>query len=398
MASTTNRARTIAAAVVGILAVPVIVAALVAGWARATVFSTSEVVVLSRAALDEPDVQDGLAAWLTDEIFANVEIDARLDEILPADLDRVSSIIDEAARRAIERALTRAFANPDVQRVMSNVIGVAHHRAMDLLQGNGLADGLAVDDGEVSVNFLPLLARAMAALQDLGVLSNVDVPTLPEGSDPPEQIAAFEAATGRDLPDDFGQLVVYRSDAVAEGEQFLDGVQRVAAIARRGFWLLIALAIGLPIAAVALAHDRVRARLWLALGILVSMVLLRGAVDRIVDQGPDVARTAAGRSAVSAILDGASTSLLRLTGAVLVGAAVVAALAIVRRRHFVEDVALAAGVLAAAITVAVVGLYLGGLVVAALLAVGVWLIVRSRLARELHPAGVGPVAETRPVP
>jgi hypothetical protein len=185
---------------------------------------------------------------------------------------------------------------------------------------------------------------------------------------------------------------------VAEGEQFLDGVQRVAAIARRGFWLLIALAIGLPIAAVALAHDRVRARLWLALGILVSMVLLRGAVDRIVDQGPDVARTAAGRSAVSAILDGASTSLLRLTGAVLVGAAVVAALAIVRRRHFVEDVALAAGVLAAAITVAVVGLYLGGLVVAALLAVGVWLIVRSRLARELHPAGVGPVAETRPVP
>ena len=43
---------------------------------------------------------------------------------------------------------------------------------MKLLRGDGGVTGVSVDNGEVSINLLPLLSRGLLAIQDLGVLAD----------------------------------------------------------------------------------------------------------------------------------------------------------------------------------------------------------------------------------
>ena len=107
----------------------------------------------------------------------------------------------------------------------------AHDRAMQLLEGDGLAHGISVVNGEVSINFLPLVSRGLQELSDLGVPGLDKIPELTPDGDPSQQIAQLEEATGRDLPDDFGQLVVYRSDRLANAQ---DAVSQCAAAPRGG--------------------------------------------------------------------------------------------------------------------------------------------------------------------
>ena len=70
--------------------------------------------------------------------------------------------------------------------------------------------------------------------QDRGVLTSVDLPELSREGDPQEQITALEDAFGRDLPDDFGQLVVYSSATVAEGQAAVARAQDAFAMFKRG--------------------------------------------------------------------------------------------------------------------------------------------------------------------
>ena len=74
---------------------------------------------------------------------------------------------------------------------------------------------MSVDNGEVSINLLPLLSRGLLAIQDLGVLADARVPVFTADGDPAEQQAELSVAIGRTLPADFGQLVVYRSEKLA---------------------------------------------------------------------------------------------------------------------------------------------------------------------------------------
>ena len=141
-------------------------------------------------------------------------------------------MIASAANEAVERSLARVLANPDVQSFLETTIERAHAHALRVLEGDGIADGVTISDGEVSLNLLPLIGRGLTALQGVGLLSDVQVPDLTIDGDPATQIAALEAALGRDLPADFAQLVVYRSDSVAQAQESVQTAQRMLAVAR----------------------------------------------------------------------------------------------------------------------------------------------------------------------
>ena len=49
---------------------------------------------------------------------------------------------------------------------------------MQLLSGDGLIDGITVEDGAVTVNMLPLVSRALTFVQGLGLLDQLEVPEL----------------------------------------------------------------------------------------------------------------------------------------------------------------------------------------------------------------------------
>jgi hypothetical protein len=370
-----SRARGIIAGVLGVLAILVLTVTTIAVWAWSTAFNSEKVADIVGDALADPEVEAALAEYLTTQVMAAVDVEAAVDQVLPSNLQRLGPVIAGGARTAVDAGLTRVLSNPDVQRIVTELVERAHSRAVQLLQGDGLADGITVVDGAVSVNLLPLVSRGLERVQDLGLFQDLDVPDLTVDGDPSAQIAELEQATGRDLPDDFGQLVVYRSDRLADAQTSVESAQRIFVIAKRAVWLLVALTLVLLTATVLVARDRWRAALWLGLGGVAAMVVARNAIQRVVDEAPELATRPGGRAAISAILGGASTGLLRLAGVILVVGVAAAVVALFRRQWRREDLVLAGAVLAFVLVVAVLGLTLVALLLGLVLAVLVPVVV-----------------------
>ena len=72
-----HRGRSIAATVLGILAVLVLSVTIIAVWAKATVLRSDTVGRLAGDALAQEEVQAGIAMYLSDQIAASVDLDTR---------------------------------------------------------------------------------------------------------------------------------------------------------------------------------------------------------------------------------------------------------------------------------------------------------------------------------
>ena len=386
-ATTTSggRIRSAVAIGLGVLTIVVLIPTTIAVWAQRTVFDSDKVASIVGDALAEPEVSAALADYVTEQVFAAVDVDTVVSELLPAQLQRLAPVIADGARTAVDRALTNVMADPEVQAVLTEVVERAHRRAMQLLEGDGLVDGITVVDGEVTVNLLPLIGRGLTQLQQLGLFSDLEVPEMTSDGNPDEQIAALAGATGRDLPDDFGQLVVYQSEALADRQASLQSAQQVFAFAKRAVWVLVALTVVLLTATIVVARDRWRAVMVLGLSGIAAMVFIRSAVRRVVDEAPELAARPGGHAAIDAIVRGTSTGLLRLAGLLLIVAAAAVALALLRRRFRRGDLILVGAILLGVVVVAVLGISIVSLMVGMGLAIISILLARRYLPEQPPP-------------
>jgi hypothetical protein len=262
---------------------------------------------------------------------------------------------------------------------------------MQLLQGDGLMDGVNVADSQVSINLLPLIANGLTALQSIGLLDDVTIPEITADGVPKEQIAALSTALGRDLPADFGQLVVYESENVKNAQAAVETAQDLLVVARRALWLVLIVAVVLSAAAILVAPRRLRATLVLALGMAAAMVLLRSAVREVVSQAAELATTAGAKAATNAIVGGAGNSLKRLAGVLLIISLLVVTAAVLYRRRWRGDLVLVAAVLVGVFTVALIGVNLWGLVTGLVIGVAIAFAARWALpTRTPSPTATAP--------
>src|SRR4029077_8051728 len=129
-----------------------------------------------------------------------------------------------------EERLSTRLADAKVRDRLVSIFERSYAEFLDVLKGDGLADGVTVTDGSVTVNFLPVIADGVQQLQRLGFASDVTVPELTRDGKPEEQIAQLEQAFNRDLPDGFGQIVVYQSDSLAQKGETLQRVQQLVIV------------------------------------------------------------------------------------------------------------------------------------------------------------------------
>jgi hypothetical protein len=368
----TSRVRSISAGVLGVLAIVILLPATVALWARATVFNSDKIGNAVADALAQPAVEDGLAQWATDQIVTAIDVDARVKQLVPDQLSGLEPTISAGVTQAVDRLMTKVMSDPRVQEVIANAAERAHARLLQLLQGDGLFDGVKVVDGDVTVNMLPLIGRGLTRLQDLGLFDNLQVPDMTADGDPAQQIAALEQATGRDLPDDFGQLVVYHSETLRGAQTSLQKAQQAMIFAKRALWLLVALLVISIAGAIGFARDRWRAVLWMGLGVVGAMIVLRTVVRRVNQDAPSVAAKPGGKAAIESIVGDLSVGLMRLAGVIILIAALAALFSMFRRHWQRSDLVIVATVLIGAILLAVIGFSLGALALAIIVAAATW--------------------------
>ncbi|WP_116999937.1 hypothetical protein [Desertimonas flava] len=365
-----GRVRTLTAAVCGVLAVVVLEGAVFGTWARATILDTSTTGSIAHDIAEEPEVQAALATTLSELVVDHLRLPDDVVAELPPALDELRPALRAGVDELVERVFRAVLDDPLVPDVVARMAMRAHDAALRLLSGDGIVDGVSVADGEVSLNLLPLLSRGLIELERRGVSAVGEIPELAVDGDPDEQVAALEAATGRDLPDDFGQLVIYRTDQVGDGGGTVGAAQQLTVVARRGLFLLVAAAIVLLAATIVLARNRLAAAVRLGVGIAAVSVVARAAVGDVVDDGPELAHRPSGRAVVEAVLESVTPGLVRISGVVLLVAAVAVAVASSRRGWPHEDLVL----------VVTAGT---GLAVVALLGFSVWTLLAGLAAALL---------------
>lgn len=410
-----SRVRAVLAGVVAVIAVIGVLASVVSIWASRVIFDSSATVKAADAALDDPAVTAGLAAFITDEIFGLVDPQATLDDKLPENLGFLAPAIVGGARNFVQNEVDSLISSEPVREVMLVAVERAHGAFVRLVEGDGLVDGFTVTDGEVSIDLTPLLARGLLAVQNIGLLDDVDVPDLDRSDSSAENIAALEEAFGKTLSPEFGQLVVYRSDALADAQGSIVAAQRAVVLMRRAIVAILIITAVCLVGAVALARRRRRMVIGLVLASSVAMLVVSAVVKRIVRDSPTLVLKPGARAAIHDVTTTLASSLYSLVLVTILVGAIIALVAwltgggerVKALRANASDsggsllsivsahsdaVALVAFA-AAALLLVVAGIHLGTLVVALLLAaVGAWALLRDGAGTAPAPATTTPNA------
>ena len=375
------RRRSVLAGISLVLACIAILLATVAVWAHQVAFNTDRFTALASSALDDPDVIDPLATRISMQVVTALDVQTRLENVLP---DRVSAIagpVTLALQDGLTRRLQTLLAEPRMQQALTRTLSFAHTRLMNLLRGQ--APAVTDVNGQVVIEVYPALLVALQELQTAGIIGpDVQIPD-PATAEPPGVIrGVLENRLGVTLPADFGTVPIMSVEQLQTAQTVVKAFDVVVIV-------LIVLAIVLAALALWLAANRRRMVVYLALGTIVAFVLARLFTNAATNALTQTIAAEGLRGAVRAIInatvsDFRTWALLILVALVIVG--VVAffwgrpgvKLPDVRSEGAIERV----GVALIALIVLWVAVGLEVALLAAVLYIGLELMIQSRRAEE----------------
>jgi Short C-terminal domain len=264
-------------------------------WANRQLLDTDNWTETSSELLENDDVREQVSIFLVDQLYANVDVQARLEEALPPRADALAGPAANGLRDLAQRGIDGLLERPRAQELWEQANRLAHQRLLDAVEDDD-DEVVSTAGGDVTLDLKALLGQT----QDrLGV-----------GGRAEERI-----------PEDAAQVTILHSDELELGQ---DVVRYLKAIA----FVLVVLALGLFALAVYLARGRRRETLRACgIGLVAAgaavLVVRSLAGDAVVDA---VATTEAVRPAAEATWS-ISTSLLveAASAAILYGVIVVLA-------------------------------------------------------------------------
>ena len=174
--------------------------ALFAIWLDRQLLNTDNWTKASSELLDDPAIRDQTAAYLTDELFSNVDVQAEIAAALP---DRFKPLAQPATGLLRERVDARAeklLERPQVQQLWENANRRAHELLLKVLEGGGPI--VSTQGGDVVLDLHELIAQVEAS-------------------------TGLGARAASALPADAGQLKILESDQLGTAQdvaQVLDGL------------------------------------------------------------------------------------------------------------------------------------------------------------------------------
>jgi hypothetical protein len=297
-----HRLRAVAAVVAVVVAVASFAVALPGAWARRTITDTDTYLSVVDPLASDPAVQEALAREITTAVFTAVDVQQKVTEVLTKRAPQLTFLagpITQSVQGFVQDQVEVVLASENFRTVWDQANRIVQTQLVAVLRGD--SDVLTVQNGQVVLNYLPIVNQVLAQLSStLSTLLNRQI-TLPEitaDTVPAEATAKLEAALGVTLPPTFGQVVVYKTDVLT---QVQDGVK----IAQRGLYAAIALLLISLIVAIVVSPHRRRTILQLAVAIAVVTVIERrvaiGSVDDLVAQIPPENQAAA-RSVADALV------------------------------------------------------------------------------------------------
>ncbi|HEX8753605.1 MAG TPA: hypothetical protein VF731_09340, partial [Solirubrobacterales bacterium] len=255
-------------------------------WVNRQALNTGNWVSTSDRLLQNEEVQEQLSVYMTNELFANVDVEKELEGALPSRLAPLAGPATGGLHQLAPQIAERVLGSSQFQALWNEANRAAHESLLQVLDGGGKA--VSTEGGEVKLKLGGMLEQVAG---QLGIGGNV----------------------AEKLPAGAGELTILRSEQ-------LSTAQDVAKLVRKLPVVLAVLAFGLFALAVFLARPRRREALRaVGFGFLVAGLLalvVRGIAGGYVVDG--LVRTESVRPAAEAVWS-IGTSLL-VTVAVSVAA------------------------------------------------------------------------------
>jgi hypothetical protein len=277
--------------VVGCVLVPVSLSAV---WVRNTLLDTDQYVSTVGPLADDPDVQQAIANRVTDALFANVDVDAKVSEALPPRASFLAAPVANGIHSAVEAATLRLAESDRFETLWEKANRRAHAAVVKVLTGGG--SRVTTDDGTVAIDTEQILDNVKARLDARGITVFDDV-ELPAGSQ---------------------QFVLFQSDDLAQVQGLVDLLQTLA-------WVLPFVALACFAGAIALSGNRrrtvQRGAIGVAVVVAIQIVLLKAGRSVYLDA---VTTKKSTPGAAGAVWDQV-TSFLRTAGFSVIAVALVVA-------------------------------------------------------------------------
>src|SRR5829696_1211417 len=153
------------------------VLSLLAGYVRYQALDTDTVEETAGELIANEEIRDQIAATLVDQLFANVDVEAGLEQRLPPDQQGLAGPIAGAVRLGADRVAQQLLERPRAQRLWVRTIAATHRNLISVLKDERSA--LSTQDGNVVLDLQPLIIQlaervAIVGRIDQRLLSNPD--------------------------------------------------------------------------------------------------------------------------------------------------------------------------------------------------------------------------------
>jgi hypothetical protein len=155
--ATASRGRMIAARVLVIVGGLVVVLSLIAGYIRFQALDNGSVRTFADQLIADDQVRDQIATTLVDQLYANVDVGAALQQQLPKDQQALSGLIASGLREFSDRAAQRLLENPRAQEAWVNTIAFSHQQLLNVLEDD--VRGTTTENGAVFLDLRPLIIQ-----------------------------------------------------------------------------------------------------------------------------------------------------------------------------------------------------------------------------------------------
>ncbi len=238
-------------------------------WAARQLLDQDRWTDTTTALIADPAIQAGLANYLVDQLYENVDLPAQLQEVLPPRLDALAAPAVGALRTPLTDAVQRLLASAPVQELWNKAAALTHQQFINLVEERGKALRTPQGGGVV----LDLKVLLVAIGQKLGL-----------------------PVTGDRLPENAALITVLTPDQ-------LSSMQKVVKLLRVLAWGLLVLTLILLGLAVWLArgHRRevlVNATLTVIIAAILVLLLRRIVGNQVIG---DLGKTATGQQAATEV-------------------------------------------------------------------------------------------------
>ena len=242
-------------------------------WAHRTLLNTGTFVGTVSPVFKDPAVASAVATRATDELFTELDLQARLKASLPPKVSFAAAPIANATKGFVAGQLTSVLENPKFQDAWIVALTFMHQELVAVLHSQKNS-AISTSNGYIVLNTVPLINQALGKVSGLAsdlTGKNVTLPTITSADPPQQAVNKLSKALGVQLPSNFGQITLVRSTDLAtvrQGVKAFDGLTLILPLVTI---VLIALALWLSV-------NRRRTVLQLAVGVSLLMIVERRGV------------------------------------------------------------------------------------------------------------------------